>query len=49
MLSSMAQSNPQLQEIMQMLQGKNGADIEKIARQLYANKGMDINAAIQQV
>lgn len=48
-LASMAQSNPQLQEIMQMLQGKSSADIEKIARQLYANKGIDINVAAQQI
>lgn len=49
LLTNMAQSNPQLREIMGMLGAQNPADLEKIARQLYKNKGLDINQAIQQL
>lgn len=49
LLTNMEQSNPQLREIMGMLGAQNPADLEKIARQLYKNKGLDINQAIQQL
>lgn len=48
-LAQLVQTNPQLKEAVNMLNAQNPANLEKIARQLYSNKGLDINQAIQQL
>ena len=48
-LMGLAQSNPQLQQVMPFIQGKDPRQLEQTARNLYKERGMDINQAMQQI
>lgn len=42
MLNQMAQSNPQMAQAMQMIQGKNPQQLEEMARNLAKERGVNI-------
>lgn len=42
MLNQMAQSNPQMAQAMQMIQGKNPQQMEEMARNLAKERGVNI-------
>ena len=48
MLSQMAQSNPQMAQAMQMLQGKNPQQIQSMVQKMAQEQGVDLNALAQQ-
>lgn len=48
MLSQMAQSNPQMAQAMQMLQGKNPQQIQSMVQNMAQEQGVDLNALAQQ-
>ena len=48
MLSQMAQSNPQMGQAMQMLQGKSPQQIQQMVQTMANQNGIDLNALAQQ-
>lgn len=48
-MMSMFGNNPQMQNILNMMQGKSPQEMEKMVRQAYQNKGMDINSMMSQL
>lgn len=49
MLQQMAGNNPQLAPMMSLISGKTPKQLEKIARNIYKERGMDINQVAQQM
>ena len=49
MLQQMLSSNPQMAPMMNLISGKSPKQLEKIARNLYKERGIDINQAAQQL
>ena len=47
-LSQMAQSNPQMEQAMQMLEGKNPQQIQKMVQTMADQNGIDLNALAKQ-
>lgn len=48
MLSQMAQSNPQMAQAMQMLQGKSPQQIQSMVQNMANEQGVDLNALARQ-
>ena len=44
----LTQSNPQMAQVAQMLQGKSPQQLEQIMRTMCANKGINFDAAFEQ-
>lgn len=44
MLNRMVQQNPQMGQVIQMMQGKSQRELAQIAQSIAAQKGVDINA-----
>ena len=49
MLTGMAQTNPQLGQAMQMVNGKTPAEIERMAYDLARQRGVDLNQFARQL
>lgn len=49
MLQQMMGSNPQMAPMLNLISGKSPAQLEKIARNLYKDRGIDIAQAAQQM
>lgn len=49
MLQQMMSSNPQMAPMLNLVNGKSPAQLEQIARNLYKERGIDINQAAQQM
>lgn len=49
MLTGMAQTNPQLGQVMQMVNGKTPAEIERMAYDLARQRGVDLNQFARQL
>ena len=49
LINQMAQSNPKLAEAMQLLQGRSPEELERICRNVCAQRGMDFNSVVSQV
>ena len=48
MMMSMFGSNPQFNQIMQLVQGKSPQELEQYVRNAYKSNGQDINAVLKQ-
>ncbi len=42
-MQNLSYANPQMSQVMQMVQGKTGSQLQQLAQNLYANQGMDYN------
>ena len=49
LLNTMARNNPKIAEAMQLLQGKTPDQLERICRNVCAQKGVDFNSVVAQV
>lgn len=49
MLQQLAGSNPQMAPMINLISGKTPKQLERIARNLYKERGMDINQMAQQL
>lgn len=49
MLQQMMGDNPQIQPMLNLVAGKTPKQLERIARNLYKERGIDINQAAQQM
>ena len=49
LLQQMAGDNPQLTQMINLISGKSPKQLERIARNLYKERGMDINQIAQQM
>lgn len=49
MLTGMAQTNPQLGQVMQMVNGKTPAEIERMAYDIAKQRGIDLNLFVKQM
>lgn len=48
MMMSMFGSNPQFNQVMQIVQGKNPQELEQYVRNAYQSNGQDINQVLKQ-
>ena len=48
MMMSMFSSNPQFNQIMQIVQGKSPQELEQYVRNAYQSNGQDINQVLKQ-
>jgi hypothetical protein len=48
MITQMFGSNPQFNQVMQMIQGKNPKELEQYVRNVYQSNGQDINMIARQ-
>ena len=48
-LMQLAQQDPRVHQVMQMVNGKTPAEMEKIARQMAEQRGVDLNQLAQQI
>lgn len=49
LLMSMAQNNPQVQQVMQMVQGKSSAELRQMAQNIAAQRGTTIEDIARQL
>ena len=49
MIGNMAQSNPEIGQVMQIIQGKNPKELEQTARNMARERGIDINSLAHQM
>ena len=49
MLNQMAQTNPQVRQAMQMMQGKSSAELRQMAMNMAKEKGVNINDVLRQL
>lgn len=49
MITQMLGGNPQFQRVMQMVDGRSPQEMEQIARNLCAQRGIDFNQAVNQM
>lgn len=49
MLGQICGGNPQIRSAMQLISGKSPQQLEQVARNLYRERGLDINQAAQQM
>lgn len=49
MLENMAQNNPQVRQVMQMMQGKSPAELQKMAENMAAQRGTTVEDIARQL
>ncbi len=49
LINQMAQQNPQVFQAMQMMRGKTSQQLESMARNMAADRGIDINEMMRQL
>jgi hypothetical protein len=49
MLNQMAQTNPQVRQAMQMMQGKSNAELRQMAMNMAKEQGVNINDVLRQL
>lgn len=48
MLNKMLQQNPQMGQVLNMMQGKSPQELHQIAQRIAAQQGVDLNSVYQQ-
>ena len=48
-MQQMAQSNPQMRQAMQMIQGKSPAELQQMAQNMAKERGIDLNEFLRQM
>ena len=49
LLASMAQNNPQVRQVMQMIQGKSPAELQQMAQNMAAQRGTTVEDIAKQL
>lgn len=49
MLANMAQNNPQVRQVMQMMQGKSPAELQQMAKNMAAQRGTTVEDIARQL